>query len=136
MTKYTHCNIIYATLNMFQMLKYNICSRLGYGILGLHEDASDRDLCGKTSDGFKKEHETVFQMKVGDFSAPVSSDHVDHDIVAKEWIDYSQLESEKAGYLCEKEGTVIFGFILSIPLIKIDIKYMNEIRKSKRDIIL
>ena len=93
---------------MFHMLANNLCSRLGYGILGLDEAASDRDLCGKKTDSFTKEHETVFQMKVGDFSDASSTNHVEHDIVAKEWIDYSILTSEKAGYLCEKEGTVIF----------------------------
>ena len=89
---------------MFHTLKNNLCSRLGYGVLGL-DDAS---LCGKQTDSFTKEHETVYQIKVGDFSDESSSNHVEHDIVAKEWIDYSKLTSEKAGYLCEKEGTVIF----------------------------
>ena len=83
---------------------------MGYGILGLDQASSNRKLCNKQSDGFTKEHENVFQLKIGDFSDASANNHIQHDIVAKEWMDYPDAIGEKAGYLCEKEGNINFWF--------------------------
>ena len=87
-----------------KLIKHCFWSSLGYGILGLDKASSSRDLCAKQSDDFTKEHETVFQLKIGDFSN--SNSPVQHDIIANEWIDYSDTTNDKAGYLCEKEGNI------------------------------
>ena len=53
------------------------------------------ELCqNKNSDNFEKYEEAVFQMDI----------KASHDIKAHQWNLYSDLDTEKAGFVCEKEG--------------------------------
>ena len=64
------------------------------------------ELCqNKNSDNFEKYQETVFQMDI----------KASHDIKANPWALYSDLDAEKAGFVCEKEGNQI-NFFCSFPL--------------------
>ena len=74
---------------------FNIIS-LGYGINGMDRVVSNGDLCNKGNDNFDKLKEAVFQMGIG------ASSNV---IKAKQWAQYSDLDTEKAGFICEKEGS-------------------------------
>ena len=61
------------------------------------------DFCDKTSDDFNKEDETVFQLKMGGFD---SSGVQQNDVEAKGWVQYTDVSSDKSGFICEKEGTI------------------------------
>ena len=74
---------------------FNIIS-LGYGINGMDRVVSNGDLCNKGNDNFDKLKEAVFQMGIG------ASSNV---IKARQWAQYSDLDTEKAGFICEKEGS-------------------------------
>ena len=59
---------------------------------------TNNELCqNKNSDNFEKYQETVFQMDI----------KASHDIKANPWALYSDLDAEKAGFVCEKEGNQI-----------------------------
>ena len=84
------------------MIKKYFTSSLGYGISGIDRAITDGDLCDKMSDDFTKEGETLFQLKVGNYTD--TGNNVEHDIVAIEWTLYSNIAANKAGFICEKEG--------------------------------
>ena len=69
---------------------------MGYGIPDID---SPTTLCNFVSDRYIREKETVFQIKMGTIDA--------HDVDAKEWGMYADVTSEKAGFICEKEGSII-----------------------------
>ena len=70
--------------------------RLGYGINGMDRVVTNNELCSnKNSDNFEKYQEAVFQMDI----------KATHDIKANQWALYSDLDAEKSGFVCEKEGS-------------------------------
>ena len=78
---------------------------MGYGINGFDRVVSNGDLCdgqngAMTSDNFDKHQEAVFQMNI----------KATLDIETKQWAAYSDLDSEKAGFVCEKEGNKLTWF--------------------------
>ena len=74
---------------------------MGYGIYGMDRVVTNDELCqNKNSDNFEKYQETVFQMDI----------KASHDIKANPWALYSDLDAEKAGFVCEKEGNQINFF--------------------------
>ena len=77
--------------------------------------ATNGELCeNKNSDNFEKYQEAVFQMNI----------KASHDIKANQWVLYSDLDAEKAGFVCEKEGNQInfcCFYFLGILLYKIQV---------------
>ena len=77
---------------------------MGYGILDINRSGTLSNLCSKSSDAFAKEDETVFQLKMGDNSNV-------NDVEAKSFDVYTDVTSDKAGFICEKEGNVNRSYI-------------------------
>ena len=76
---------------------------MGYGINGMDRVVTNGELCeNKNSDNFEKYQEAVFQMDI----------KASHDIKAHQWNLYSDLETEKAGFICEKEGNQLTSYAL------------------------
>ena len=76
--------------------KYFLCFSLGYGIPEIDKPTTHGHLCGLNYDTFTKEKETVFQLKMQAVDQ--------HRIKAREWEMYTDVTSEKSGFICEKEG--------------------------------
>ena len=96
-------------LNDYKTTDLVIRFSLGYGILDINGPGAPSNLCGKSSDAFVKEEETVFQLKMGDSSTGVVS-----DVEAKSWYAYADVISDKAGFICEKEGNEQTVFMFKV----------------------
>ena len=77
---------------------YFLFSSLGYGIQDIDRPTAHGDLCNLVSDTFNKEKETVFQLKMGAIDT--------HIVKANELEMYTDITSEKSGFICEKEGSI------------------------------